>query len=241
MIKTKTLTAADAARDSLRFTYWNVPRVNPWFTTHLLGTTPPTDLDIALETVISDGTGQSLEQVRAIREGVATEWLRNQLNADPLFNDKAAPQAMSDDHRLRYEAGDSDAIFDYVKQDRWAFRAPWVVAQIELWRAKHETKQLGRLMSVYAGTRNATSPDRLRWIIRRDQALYRHLLTRSAGISIEKTFGDAADTFRFDGERISASTAKEVYKRYKQLHSMVTEVMSNEEFFDSLAAMADAL
>src|SRR5262249_28842726 len=67
----------------------------------------------------------------------------------------------------------------YVKADVWAFRARWVVQQIEDWRHENTAesrKKLHRLMRMYTDDRGRDSlPETVR-LIKRDQAIFKEII-----------------------------------------------------------------
>jgi hypothetical protein len=164
---------------------------------------------------------------------------------NPLLEQRSPPYDLSDDpvtkletavhrrlsakHRDAYKAGDTQAIFTYVKRDVWAFRAPWVVQQIEAWR--HEAtpesrKKLHRLMRMYTDDRGRDSfPETVR-LIKRDQAIFKaiiklreeeHLPFRSSESSVGSSQSKVG-CFETVAKRFSHSVdgVEEIYREYKR-------------------------
>jgi hypothetical protein len=79
--------------------------------------------------------------------------------------------------REKFEDGEEEAIFEYVKSDHQSFQAVWVVNQIEKWRttnSEETIEKLRMLFKSYLGeTRGQrTSLTRLNEIIKKDQEIY---------------------------------------------------------------------
>jgi hypothetical protein len=90
-----------------------------------------------------------------------------------------AHKKLSAKYHKAHQAGDTEAIFTYVKADVWAFRARWVVQQIEDWR--HEAtaesrKKLQRLMRMYTDDRGRDSLPETVHLIKRDQAIFKEII-----------------------------------------------------------------
>jgi hypothetical protein len=91
---------------------------------------------------------------------------------------------LSSKYQKAHQAGDAQAIFQYVKVDVWAFRARWVVQQIEDWRREdtdESRKKLHRLMRMYTDDRGRDSPRDTVCLIKRDQAIFKEIINLRQG------------------------------------------------------------
>ena len=151
---------------------------------------------------------------------------------------RAAHSALSTDYALYHQGGDQSAIFEYVGLDTWAFRAPWVVEQIEIWRGQNESKKLHQLMTAYVDGRGRTSPQELHHLITRDQAACRAVLDRAQeNLSIDEIIESVANTHNLGRE-----TLWKAYKAYRRLYQLVVPVhLSHDQFFADLSEMAERL
>lgn len=164
---------------------------------------------------------------------------------NPLLEQRSPPYNLSDDPVAKLEtathrrlsakyydatkAGDTEAIFTYVKEDVWAFRARWVVQQIEDWRHEdtaESRKKLHRLMRMYTDDRGRDSLLETIRLIKRDQAIFKeiirlhqeeHLPLRS----LESTFGPSQSKvgcFETVAKKffLSVHGVAEIYKEYKR-------------------------
>jgi len=76
--------------------------------------------------------------------------------------------------RKKFEAGDEEAIFEFVKESVFCFQYPWVTDQIEKWSiegGQENREKLKRLFKCYIGdSRGRTS--NLKEIVKRDQTIF---------------------------------------------------------------------
>ena len=169
---------------------------------------------------------------------------------DPnLFYDSTRPESSNREHlleaqlgsnlsgyyRREFERGNEEAIFEYAKESRVCFQAPWVTDQIEKWRIENNPesiKKLKRLFRAYMGEeRGKTPPHDLQKIIKRDQNIFREIL------KLKKRFPKEPM-----GERVSRVAAKLkpedpnlkieetiwlVYKKYKEVADTFTGKAKN--------------
>lgn len=196
-------------RNAGRFTYWLYLSINPW--AELLWAPSP-ELAKSLHLVSSP--------------------------KDPLAADRVAHAILRDEYAERHEAGDPKAIFEYVSLDTWAFRAAWVVEQIETWRDRDEFAKLQRLMKAYTKGRGRTSLKELYNLITLDQAAF-HLIIKckTQRVSLEDAIAKAAE-----GDGRSEDSLKRVHQEYLPFYkSVVPSTLSDDEFFAELAKMASRL
>jgi hypothetical protein len=156
--------------------------------------------------------------------------------------DKAAHKALSSRFRLKHNRGDVQAIFDYVREDAWAFRSDWVVRQMESWRAEGNGEALRKLVTAYSDSRGRTSSQELREVIETDQRLFNDVMDRyqpseeqprQTKGTLETVIANVAED-----HGVSEDTVKLVYQRYRPFFDQEVPARYNRaEFFASLAAM----
>jgi len=168
---------------------------------------------------------------------------RRAFQNDAFVADRAAHIALSDDYETRYLRGESEAIFEYVSLDTWAFRASWVIEQIELWRDRGEFTKLHRLMKRYTRARGRTSSTEFHRIITRDQANFESMLAYcSAGMTSKKAIEMLADDLWNGEDAFKDENLRRVYREYRCVYDQaVPSRFSPEEFFAELSRMADRL
>lgn len=131
----------------------------------------------------------------------------------------SAHQYLSEMYRRDYEAGNVQAIFGYAKADVWAFRAPWVVTQLEAWRfenAPESRRKLHKLMRAYTDDRGKDRlADTLR-LIKRDQVVFKAIMTmRQQDTPLEHCFAAVAQQSR-PSDNLGVDGVREVYRRYQR-------------------------
>lgn len=128
----------------------------------------------------------------------------------------AAHADMTDTYRRAYEAGEEQAIYDYVKDNVWAFRASWVVTQIEAWRHDNtpdSRKKLHKLMRAYTDDRGRDALAGIVRLIKRDQEIFQSIMVlHDKGMSFEDCFAAVAHQ---PPDAISVNSAREIYRKYK--------------------------
>ena len=133
---------------------------------------------------------------------------------------------LSAQYQSRHKAGNSKAIFEYVEADVWAFRAPWVVQQIETWRQENTPEsrdRLRELMTAYAkegrGTRRLST---ICTVIKKDQEIFKAVIRlnklnspmtplRPSRRSGKGCFEQVAKIYHSNKDDVET-----IYKRYKQ-------------------------
>lgn len=165
-------------------------------------------------------------------------------DSDPFAADKAAHQDAEQRFGQRHRAGDQNAIFEYAKEDAWAFRSRWVVEQMEAWRANGEVGKLRTLMTRYAGAKGKTPREQLCEIISRDQRIFRDVLAQydpegqaDPPMSREAVFAEVAEQ-----HGVREDTVKLVYDHYRPYYDdEVPTRWSRSAFFDELEKMLERL
>lgn len=86
----------------------------------------------------------------------------------------------SKDCRSRFKSGDEEALFEFCKNDEWAFRDVWVVKQIETWKKRNtpdSRKKLRNLMKSFSLATGKTRRDVLYKYLQRDKEIYLEVST----------------------------------------------------------------
>ena len=140
----------------------------------------------------------------------------------------------------RHASGDRRAIFKYVDTDALALRSPWVISQIEQWRADGEQALILLLMRRYSSNAGKTSLRRLVAVIRKDQAIFRaaiSLYQKKPDIRQDEAVEIAAKR-----ARANESTVKLVYRHYRPLYdSVVPQRFTTDQFFAELHTIAERI
>lgn len=160
---------------------------------------------------------------------------------DQTGNAPARALAVSLDTHLELErqygnahrSGDPTAIFDYVRCDTWCFRSAWVVEQLELWRDNGDGAKLRKVMTTFARNVSKVPTAKLRTEVMRDQSIFKRVVERPEGQSLNTWFGILANEFNVSEDTIRDVT--EAYRPYfeEQLSADVTARI----FFERLADM----
>jgi hypothetical protein len=141
---------------------------------------------------------------------------------DTDVEDRNTHKKLSAKYGKAHQDGDPEAIFTYVKADVWAFRAPWVVQQIEDWRHENTAesrKKLHRLMRMYTDDRGRDSlPETVR-LIKRDQAIFKEIIKlreeeRRPFRSSQRRVGCFETVANRFG--LSVDGVEEIYREYKR-------------------------
>ena len=176
----------------------------------------------------------------------------------PLADDfisRSAHADLSEYYQREYEAGDDDAIFEYVKEDVWAFRAPWVTEQLEKWRLEGTTisrKKCRDLMMSYTPAQGKTSHEEMLYIVQRDQEIFKAVLKLSRmGVPLSSLKKDGGCYERVAKEfNLSFESVKEIDANYKFVIEANThgpewkgkdDIAGTEAVVDWLDAMASRL
>jgi len=84
---------------------------------------------------------------------------------------------------------DESRIYEFVKNNRWAFREKWVVDKCEKWRMEGKTKKLGRLFNSYIPQKSSKQLESLSIDIESQiRAEIKILELVSSGDSFEKSY-----------------------------------------------------
>ena len=134
----------------------------------------------------------------------------------------AAHRRLSAKYYDAHKAGDTEAIFTYVKADVWAFREGWLVQQIEDWR--HEAtaesrKKLRRLMSMYTDDRGRDPLSETVRLIKRDQAIFKEIIKLHEEERLPlKESKRSVTCFETVAKKFSLSVdgVEEIYREYKR-------------------------
>jgi len=133
---------------------------------------------------------------------------------DLLFCEDGSITTYSKLYRDRFLSGDEDAIFEYCGNYIHAFRAVWVVEQIEQWRSQETDESMGklkRLLGTYSDTRGATRSSQLSDLLIEDSEICREIkLLRMGGVSVDRAAREAGSKWNK-----GHSTVKSIYYGYK--------------------------
>lgn len=133
-----------------------------------------------------------------------------------------AHRRLSAKYQKVHEASDTEAIFTYVKRDVWAFRARWVVQQIENWRREdtdESRKKLHRLIRMYTDDRGRDSPRDTVCLIKRDQAIFKEIINLRQGEKRPfRSSRHGIGCYELMAKKYSLSMdgIEEIYKVYRQ-------------------------
>jgi hypothetical protein len=238
-------------RTPLRFSYWLLPSINPKWVSLLQREGVPLRIASTCKTDPEASIGTSDEKDFSTIPFALT-WQAAVLAKDRLALDRETHQTLSDGHRQRFEAGDENALFDYVESDRWAFREFWVVRELEAWQACGEREKLERVIACYARNRAPqplTAPYSLEAVcelIKRDQAAFREVLLQRSGQSVETAGAAVADLQRFRSRTgpLGEKSIGRIWDHYWPLFDTIVnylKVATPDEFFAELNAMVDRL
>lgn len=179
-----------------RFNYWNYGAINPLFL-------------------------QDINRQKADKDGKCPPLL---FTADTLeaANAAIAHRNLSAEYQRDHDAGDLQAIFEYAKADVGAFRAPWVVTQIEAWRLENTAasrKKLQKLFRAYTDDRGSRKMETLKTLIKRDQAMFKDIITlHEQGMPLRAS-QDSDGRFWTIAQRygVKEGTVEEMYREYKAM------------------------
>lgn len=183
-----------------------------------------------------------LRRLKRRRLGRFTYWADERINPEMEWAAEAGHSELSRQFQEAF-ADDSEAIFDFARQDARVFRAAWVIDQIERWEANRNAPALRKLMRAYTEARGKTSRQEVSTLAARDQGLYLEYRTAlRAGKSKNQAIAVAAGTS--DHDDASHVEARNVCKHYdaylalfRQFHPAATE----DAFFTHLSTLLAAL
>lgn len=131
----------------------------------------------------------------------------------------SAHQYLSAMYQRDYAAGTVQAIFEYAKADVWAFRAPWVVSQIEAWRSENtpeSRKKIHKLTRAYTDDRGKDRPAVTLRLIKRDQAVFKAIMSRhQQDTPLEQCFTTIAQQSR-PPDNLGTQGVQAVYTHYQR-------------------------
>jgi hypothetical protein len=144
-------------------------------------------------------------------------------------------RSRSDYFRKKFEAGEEEAMFDYVKESSFSFQSPWVTDQIEEWRwedTKESRSKLRRVFKAYIGDgRGRTEYGDLKDVIRKDQTIFREIVRLGEKFPRVPLFQSRKQTIldmvqdELEKQNIycSMETIQLVYKEYKKVADVYFE------------------
>jgi hypothetical protein len=200
-----------------RFGYWFVPEINA-------------DLETWFP-FLHDGPDPTRH------DPVLLELLRHR---DREYASKEAHDYLEKMYREAHEAGDESAIFDYVSEDRWAFRSEWLVHEIERLANVSQGARLVALMRAYANNRGKRTQATLYDEVTRDQRVFAAVLDKCESEGDKVT---AAVPVVAAAMNLSVPSVWEIYNQYGPLkRALVPARYSTRDlFFAVLKVMADNL
>jgi hypothetical protein len=133
-------------------------------------------------------------------------------------------------YRKEFEKGNEEAIFEYAKESRVCFQAPWVTDQIEKWKIENSPesrKKLKRLFRVYMGKGRGRIPlHELQEVIKRDQKIFHEIIKLKKKFPQELMEGIVERVARRlkpkDPNLKIEETIWLVYKKYKEVADTFT-------------------
>lgn len=132
------------------------------------------------------------------------------VDGDPEWASKLAHAEADADYRSRFDSGDTGALFEYVANDSWAFREPWVIRAAEHLAAVNPPDHQ-RLMALWKQeTRGSATLRSLCDQIGRDLRILRTILEELSSSEALKSAILSATVVH----ACSESSAKEIYYGY---------------------------
>lgn len=120
-------------------------------------------------------------------------------------------------YKTAHESGDTNAIFEFAKDNREALSRDWVISQLVKWRLSDSAKgkrQFDRFMLVYWTRQGNRTRKTILGIIRRDQRVYKAFVGRDRVLSMKVALSDLSDRYI-----MSPDSVKDVLKYYGQFYN----------------------
>ena len=115
----------------------------------------------------------------------------------------------------------------------WCFRSAWFVEQLESWRDNGDDGQLRKVMGTFARNASKAPNETLRRTVTRDQQIFKRIIGRPKGHSLNTCFDDLANDFD-----VSEDTVCDVYEAYRDYFDQETSGgVEPEIFFERMAEM----
>lgn len=119
-------------------------------------------------------------------------------------------------HKERFDHGDESAIFEFARESKGAFLAPWVIKALRKWQAEGTApakRKVFKVVTAWLDSRGRARPEQLFRTIRKDMQIACAVLRlRTKGKTVETAVADVADT-----RQMREETVREIHKEYSKV------------------------